>query len=222
MKSQEKIAKMKCLSFDQASLNAINVHNEKGDLLGRLVPVGKWILKEFQTIEMIRQWRQKAMRMFLTQFESTFIGTYDYLDNLVIGQEGQLLFMLYDREDSLIGHIGVANIKGETAELDNLIRGVEGGDPRLIYFSELALLNWCFKHLGIKQCGVRVLSYNWLVISLHEEVGYIFVENEPLMKIERDGVTLHDVVAPLKSNVDYGITKLVLAKADFYKKNNWL
>ncbi len=222
MTFQEQIAKMKSLTFGQASTKAIYVYNEKGDRLGSLVPVGKWILREFETIELIRQWRQKAMRMFLTQFESTFDRTYDYLNKVVISHEGQLLFMLYDKEDRLIGHMGIAGVNGETGELDNLIRGVEGGDPRLIYFSELALLNWCFKHIGIKQCHVRVLSYNWLVISLHEEVGYIFVDNEPLMRVERNGVIFHDVVNPLKSNVNYGITKLVLTKSDFYKKNAWL
>ena len=222
MRFEKKIANMKCLTFDQASKHAIYVYSEEGFRLGKLVPVGKWILNELETIELIRTWRQKTMRMFLTQFESTFDGTYSYLDNLVIGQEARILFMLYDGEDRMIGHIGMAYVNGETGELDNLMRGIEGGDPRLVYFSELALLDWCFKDLGIKQCDVRVLSYNWQVITLHEEVGYVFVDNEPLKKYEKNGVIFHDVVNLLESNVKYGSTKLVLTKSDFYKKNDWL
>ena len=57
---------------------------------------------------------------------------------------------------------------------------------------------------------------------LHEEVGYVFVDSEPLKKYETNGVIFHDVVKLLESNVKYGSTRLVLTKSDFYKKNDWL
>lgn len=118
--------------------------------------------------------------------------------------------------------MGIADVDGNSGELDNLMRGVEGGDPRLVYFSEIALLDWCFKNLGINQSDVRVISYNWLVISLHKEVGYSLVSNSPLKKYEKDSVIFHDVVAESDSNVKYGSTKMLLKKDVFYKNAYWL
>lgn len=213
---------MKCQTFQEANEKAVLIRNTNGDQIGRLVPVGNWILEDKEKIELVRAWRQRTMRMFLTQFESTYERTYQYLKNFSIAQEGRIFFMLYDESERLVGHIGMAEVDGNSGELDNLMRGVEGGDPRLVYFSELALLDWCFKNLGIRQSDVRVVSYNWLVISLHEEVGYVFTNNFPLKKYEKDGVLFHDVVDEAESNVKYGCTKMLLTKDDFYMKASWL
>lgn len=160
--------------------------------------------------------------MFLTQFESSFQRTCDYLKNLSIEEEGRVLFLLYDIGNRFIGHMGIANVDDKTGELDNLMRGVEGGDSRLVYFAEIALLDWCFQHLGIIESSVRVISYNWLVISLHEEVGYANKESIPLNRKIRDGVIFHDESTLSESNVAYSCEKLILKKDVFYKVNDWL
>lgn len=213
---------LKCKSFSEANIKAIPVLNMNGIKLGKLVPVGLWIADDTEKIGLICAWRQRNMRMFLTQFESTFDRTLDYLKNLSIARDSCILFLIYDIFDRLVGHIGIANVDGNSGELDNLMRGVDGGDPRLVYFSEIALLDWCFKTLGINQSEVRFFSYNWLVLSLHEEVGYSFVNNSPLKKYEKNSVIFHDVVAEGESNVNYSSVKMLLKKDDFYKKTYWL
>ncbi|TNC76285.1 hypothetical protein FHI69_15210 [Janthinobacterium lividum] len=222
MSYKNTIADMKCETFQEANEKAVLVRNTNGDKIGRLVPVGNWILEDKEKIELIRAWRQRTMRMFLTQFDSTYERTYQYLKNFSIAQEGRIFFMLYDESERLVGHIGMAEVDGNSGELDNLMRGVDGGDPRLIYFSELALLDWSFKNLDIRQSDVRVVSYNWLVISLHEEVGYVLTNNFPLKKYEKDSVLFHDIVDETESNVKYGCTKMLLDKEDFYMKASWL
>ena len=222
MNYKKVILEMKCHSFSEANFKAIPVLNMNGVKLGKLLPVGPWIADDIEKVELIRAWRQRTMRMFLTQFESTFDRTLGYLKNLSIAQEDRIFFLIYDISDRLVGHMGIADVDGNSGELDNLMRGVEGGDPRLVYFSEISLLDWCFTNLGINQSDVRVLSYNWLVLSLHEEVGYSFVSNSPLKKYEKDNVIFHDVVAESDSNVKYGSTKMLLKKDDFYKNAYWL
>ena len=222
MNYKKVILDMKCHSFSEANIKAIPVLNMNGEKLGKLLPVGPWIADDIEKVELIRAWRQRTMRMFLTQFESTFDRTLGYLKNLSIAQEGRIFFLIYDISDRLVGHMGIADVDGNSGELDNLMRGVEGGDPRLVYFSEISLLDWCFTNLGINQSDVRVLSYNWLVLSLHEEVGYSFVSNSPLKKYEKDNEIFHDVVAESDSNVKYGSTKMLLKKDDFYKNAYWL
>jgi hypothetical protein len=222
MNYKKVIFDMKCQSFSEANIKAIPVHNTNGVKLGKLVPVGEWIVSDIEKIELIRTWRQRTMRMFLTQFETTFDRTLGYLKNVLIAQEGRIFFLIYDISDRLVGHMGIADVDGNSGELDNLMRGLDGGDPRLIYFSEITLLDWCFKALGINQSNVRILSHNWLVFSLHEEVGYLLISNSPLKKYEKDSVIFHDVVAESESNVKYGIIKMILKKDDFYNNAYWL
>ncbi|HZW14244.1 MAG TPA: hypothetical protein VFF81_13770 [Noviherbaspirillum sp.] len=222
MSYKEVISLMKKSEFEDALKLCINVTNKNNKVIGRLVPVGDWILSDIDKVELIRAWRQRAMRMFLTQFESTYERTYGYLKNLSIAQDGRIFFLLYDEEGRFVGHMGIADVDGKSGELDNLMRGLDGGDPRLVYFAEIALLDWCFKNLGINESDVRVLSYNWLVISLHEEVGYTTQENIPLKKSSKDGVTFHDLSSAEESNVKYSCTKMLLKKDNFYKVNEWL
>lgn len=216
------IHSVKKSTCDEALKLSIEVRDKNQHVIGKLVPVGDWILDDKEKIELIRTWRQRTMRMFLTQFETSHEKTFDYIKNVSIAQNNRIFFLIYDTENRFIGHMGIANIDGNTGELDNLMRGIEGGDPRLVYFSEIALLDWCFRNLGISESDVRVLSYNWLVISLHEEVGYAHQEKMPLKKIIKDGITFHDFVAESDSNVKYSCVKLLLQKDAFYKTNNWL
>ncbi len=217
----KKISLMKRSSFREAVDFAIDVSDSEKNFIGRLVPVGDWILSEKDKVELIRSWRQRNMRMFLTQFETTYEKTYDYLRRLSSSDENRILFLLFDADDRFIGHIGVTNVDDKSGELDNLIRGVDGGHPRLVYFAEICLLDWCFKYLSITASAVRVLSYNWLVMALHEEVGYVYEEVIPLLKEERDGVTYHKVVNELDSNVKYSCVKLHIERERFHSVNHW-
>jgi hypothetical protein len=216
------IQSLKRDSFNEANSLAIPIENSTNKVIGKLVPVGNWILSDEEKIEKISAWRQNAMRMFLTQFQSTYERTLNYLKHISIGQEGRIFFLVYDENDRFVGHIGIAGIENDKGELDNLMRGEIGGDPRLIYFAEVSLLNWCFKKLALQLSDVGVFSYNWLVISLHEEVGYIKTEKIFLRRHEKDSVIFHDPVDSKDSNVKYSYTKMLLQKESFYLKANWL
>jgi len=69
---------------------------------------------------------------------------------------------------------------------------------------------------------LHVLSYNWMVTSLHEEVGFKVLEQILLNNQERDGFLFHDIVSLEESNVKYSYTKMLLIKDDFYKLATWL
>ncbi len=222
MKYIDAISLMKKASFEEAFSSRVYILDKQRNVIGFLVPVGEWILADEVKIEQIRMWRQRTMRMFLTQFESTFEKTFGYLKHLSIEQQGRMFFLIYDDKHRFVGHVGIAGVDGIKGELDNLVRGVDGGHPRLVYFAEVALLNWCFQNLGIVESDVRVLSYNWLVLSLHEEVGYKHIENIPLKKVTKDGVVFHEAVTTDESNVNYSCTKMLLQKDAFYAINDWL
>ena len=50
----------------------------------------------------------------------------------------------------MIGHIGLADIESNFGVLDNMIRGKETGDAKLIYYSMITIINWFFKEFNIK------------------------------------------------------------------------
>ena len=222
MTYQTLIRQMKAATFAEAAQLAIPVTSAQGETVGKLVPVGEWILDDREKIELISGWRKRAMRMFLTQFESTYEKAHGYLKNLSVAQENRLLFLMYDDAGRFVGHMGLADVNGARGELDNFMRGVDGGNPNLVFLAELALLHWAFGTLGLQQSVVSVLSYNWLTVQLHEEVGFTVTENLPLKKSETDGVVTHATCSAAEANVKYSYTRLALQKSDFYAKFAWL
>lgn len=195
--------------------NAIAIKNDHNQLVGKLVPVGKWILQDTAKIELIQQWRQKHMKMFLAQFENSFEKTYDYLKNLSIDQDNRIFFLIYDSNDQFIGHMGLSNIDDDNAELDNFIRGIGGGEPRLVYFAELAMVHWAFFCLKVKKCNLRLLSYNWLVIEIHKEIGFVVTNKLPLKKTVSGLNINHFPVDSTDSNVNYTCDIMELSVAEF-------
>lgn len=220
----KKIHALKFTEYEDAYLNSIVIEDQELKNIGRLVPVGAWLLNSENDIENISSWRKKTMKMFLTQFDSTAEKTKIYIDKLCLQRDDRILFMILDADDRKIGHVGLVNINNNSVELDNLMRGVNGGDPRLIYFAELALLNWAFKKLNVRKSDVLVVSYNWLVKSLHEDVGFLDVQYIPLLKLEKDGVVYHELLNSKSkdSNVSYSCIKMELNRDVFNKKFKWL
>ena len=224
------ISNIKLDSKNESFNKSIKVLNSNGSEIGKLIPVGNWILKDKKIINLLKSWRQKAMKMYFSQFESTYERTFEYLKSFSIKEEDRIFFLLYDDKSRLVGHIGVADIDGlyskeppgDSAQLDNLMRGVVGGEPRLIYFAEVSLLHWCFTNLCIKKSSLHALSYNWLVMLIHQDVGYKKIENFSLKKHSINGEILHDFVTKSEANVNYQCINMVLTKKDFYKNAYWL
>ncbi len=214
---EEFILKLKKKSFDDAFLLSIDIFDEAGLPCGKLVPVGEWILDDEEKIELMKNWRKNAMRMFFAQFESTFDSTLAYLKNFSIGLKDRILFIILDGKGNFIGHIGFSNIGQKSAELDNLMRGVSGGAPRLIFNSELCALKWCFENFNVEKIIAKVISYNWLVIELHKEVGFDIEEIKSLRKFEVDGQINHETVSEQDANVKYSAITLEVFFDKFFK-----
>lgn len=209
------IAGLKCTNFRDARALALPVLDEDDVKIGALIPVGPWVLDDRAIIEDIIIWRQKAMRFFLTQFESSYERTFAYLKNLSIAQEGRIFFLIYDREDDFVGHIGLAGVDGTTGELDNLMRGKSGGHPQLIYFAEKTLLSWAFCDLGLAHMSLRILSFNALTINLHSQFGFDITHKFPLRKSEKDGFTIHEPVEAGDANVRFTSVLMEMTRDGF-------
>ena len=199
------------------------IRDIQGITVGYLIPIGSWLLKQPQLIERISRWRQTFMRMFLAQFISTAEKTFNYLKLLSIEQPDRILFIIRTLEGHDVGHVGLSNITPNHAELDNLMRGEPGGHVRLVYFAELAVIDWAFKVLKLRRITARVLSYNWMALEMHREVGFQEIARYPLLKIV-DGDDINHVHAtkPENSNVNYSCLELELNIEDLATTAPWL
>lgn len=207
----EFIAKLKCDTLAQARARSIPIVAGH-ETIGSLVPIGPWILSDDHHISLICTWRQRAMRMFLAQFESTMDRTRHYLKTRSIGETDRVLFFIHDHEDRCVGHGGFSGISQVSAELDNLMRGMSGGHPNLILHAERTLLNWLFDSFHTEEVIAKVLSYNWMVIDLHESLGFHRKKSTPLRKVVAEDMTLHEPTDEAHANVRYSCVEMALTQ----------
>ena len=171
-----------------AARTASHPVKDSGMEIGRLVPVGPWILESGDLIRQMAEWRARAMRMFLSQFESTPARTKDYLRRLSLAEWDRILFMI-EVDTTFVGHIGLAHVANGTGELDNLMRGLPGGATNLLEICERTLLTWAFSHLNLDDVYLRVLSFNFPAKEIHEAIGFRVTERHPLRRVLDEDMT---------------------------------
>jgi len=170
------------LKKQTSSTLSIPVYDENEVCIGRLMLLkDKDVNNEFY-IDSLTNWREKFMKYFLTQFEASINRTRAWLIKTVIPSNNRLLFLIFDENNRLVGNIGLANIEDNKCELDNLIRGERGGHPRLIYYSEIALLKWIFFEKSLNFVNLHVFSNNLPTLKLHTSVGFKEIDRKPLYR----------------------------------------
>ncbi len=166
---------------------SIPIYSDEKKELGSLVLIDKNLVNDQIIIDALTRWRQKYMKFFLTQFNATSDRTKSWLSQTIIPAYDRLFFLIYDDQKQLIGNFGLCNISSTQVELDNLIRGEKGGDTRLIYYSEIALLSWVYLSLDVPRANLHVFSNNLKTISLHESVGFNIERSHRLTRIMHNG-----------------------------------
>ena len=166
-----------------------------------LIPVGSWILNEDALIAQMAEWRQQSMAMFFAQFDSTAAKTRQYLTNASLGQDNRLLFMISDH-DVLVGHIGISNATDETAEIDNVMRGIKHRSSQVMAKSLNRLSEWCFEELGLDWLTLKVSSINDRAIALYEACGFVVTESRALKLVETPELTQLTECDDSESNVE--------------------
>jgi RimJ/RimL family protein N-acetyltransferase len=194
----------------------VAICDDAGTRVGSLVPIGAWILERHDLIEAIAEWREKNSRMFFTQFASTAERTRAYLAGAIVAAPNRVLHLICDATDQAVGHIGLNNIDGGSAELDNLIRGRSGGHPRLIHFAERAFLAWAFATHSLRRIDVRYFSFNWMVRDLHEAMGFGDPVRTPLRKQEEPGLVRFEPCSAESANVDFATVRMQLTRDQFH------
>ena len=200
----------------------IPIINDRNITIGSLRPIDNKLSNDEGIISSLTRWRQMFMRYFLTQFEATNERTMAWLKNVVIKDDTRILFLIMDETNRVIGNFGICNISRDSVELDNLIRGERGGDPKLVFFSEVSLIYWIYKTLDIDNIYLHVFSNNLRTILLHESVGFVRSNIYRLIKEENCGEIHYTIDYSSKpTGNEFGLMKMTLDKHEFLSRHSW-
>lgn len=195
----------------------INVVSNEGAITGFLQPI-TFSLASQESIQLsLTKWRKMFMKYFLTQFEPSVERTACWLKDYVVPSNDRILFLICDNDGRPVGNFGVCNIRLNSAELDNLIRGEKGGHPELIYFAEVALLKWLYTQFDLADVSLHVFSNNARTISLHERAGFRIYKEETLWKTKYNDEITYSTSHVLNGKlVDFTYLEMHLPKDEFY------
>ena len=186
--------------------------------VGCLVLVDNWVLDDQNLLQKITNWRNRFKRMFPTQKETTVETTSCFIKNIIDSQKSQI-HLIVDSNQTVIGHIGIAQNAASEFELVHLMRGEQSECSEIVYYAERTLLSWCFKVCQATRIDVEVMSYNFPAITVHQRFGFKKQNRFNLRKEEVEGGCQHTKVSLANSNVDYCIEKWSLTFDESIFKN---
>lgn len=191
-------------SIEQAIENSIPItSSQNSEIVAHLIPVGEWILNRTKVLMSIAEWRNKYMRFYLTQFDADLENATNYVQSKLNSNSSAIFFMIADTQYKIIGHIGFSNIFSNTAELDNILLGEPSPVRNLMQDVENQSINWIRDFLGIDKIILKVLSYNFLAIDLHELCGFYVEERLPIRKVHYVNQRRYEPCLPRETNLDF-------------------
>jgi len=205
------------------STGRIAIRDERGDEIGFFDPVTRQVAEDAEIVARLTRWRQAQMQFFLTQFNATPDRTRTWLNSVVLKDDGRLLWLIRTPDGEAIGNYGICNLRPDAVELDNLIRGEKGGDPRLIYYAEVALLQWLIRTLAVREISLHVFSNNLLAGLLHREIGFRKTRTYRLTR-EAKGTEVNFIVDTKVSPApgEAGYSRMEITADEFMNRHDWL
>lgn len=156
------------------------------ELIGWLKP----IVKEWRTVTpelatLLTRWRAENPELGTGKFTPTVERTSHWLDHQIIERDDRLLFLLTDRNNKPIGHLGFSNFTyaSEMGEIDSVLRGVKDGYPGIMSYATQALIDWGYRELKLKAITLSVYSDNESAIRFYERLHFVKTVQKPLMKV---------------------------------------
>lgn len=186
----------------QARLDAIISGNEalelplfgeEGQTVGVMHPLTVRYLNNMAVIEKLTNWRNENMSNFLTHFTATPARTQSWLQNIYLKIPGQMLWLIYDQDNRLIGHFGFKNLNEKSVLLDNAIRGERQGHPKIFVFAGRSLVKWLWVNTSVLRIQGIVISDNIPAIMMNRQIGFQGWKLHPLINRNLNGEIHWDI-----------------------------
>lgn len=195
----------------------ITITNDEDKVIGFFVPITNKLINDNENVVfLLTKWRKMFKKFFLTQFNPSPERTKKWLKQIVLPSPDRVLFLICTEDAKPIGNFGICNITQDSFELDNLIRGEKGGDPQLIYHSEISLLKWAFVNFDSSRSVLHVFSNNSKTIALHERVGFEVIGNFFLEQNTSDDSISYSITTQNTQTVDFTYLEMSMSREKFF------
>ena len=176
----------------------------------RLLPVSRVHLGDTNVVSDLMNWRNENFELFSPQKLATVESTSVWLESLVNHNPDRILFFVVDRFGNRVGHLGVW-IRGNTFELDNVIKASSCEVKGLFSAAVLTLASWVNEFVGIDSLELRVLESNQKAVNFYKNLKFEVSRRQGL-KLEKasDGAILVEVGTKESSNDAWLVMKVDL------------
>ena len=173
-----------------------------------------------ETVSLLYNLRKKYRKMFATDFEMTEDKTRNWIKNLILGNSGRILFMIYF-DDKKIGCIGNGGYdeKNNSSRLDNMMKDPLCNLPGAMTIVEKVYLKWMFDDLKLSKITGFLFSDNSRMINIHKKCGWITVDVVPIKKIFTEEETRWKEITTKSNNenVERYFNKIELTRENIMK-----
>jgi len=139
-----------------------------------LIPVGQYILEDFDTIEQLANWRNINRSAYATRFKADRDSTKRWLQNQIIDSNSEILFLVTNAYGRTVGHMGLASIDSpsHSLEIDNVARWEDNLPPNTFKHCLTALIEWARTSMFTEGFILRVFASNARAISFYRKNNF--------------------------------------------------
>ena len=173
-----------------------------------------------ETVNLLYNLRKKYRKMFATDFEMTEDKTRNWIKNLILGNSGRILFMIYF-DNKKIGCIGNGGYdeKNNSSRLDNMMKDPLCNLPGAMTIVEKVYLKWMFDDLKLSKITGFLFSDNSRMVKIHKKCGWITIDVVPIKKIFTGEETSWEEITAKSNdeNVERYFNKIELTRENIMK-----
>lgn len=117
-------------------------------------------------------------------------STSIWLENLVLRNEDRILFLVFDSNLEIQGHLGIWLRDGEIFEIDNVIKDQTCETKGIFSYALRTLCLWFYEFIGECNIQLRVLDKNKHAINFYKKNEFLIIGKKPFFNNESQSINL--------------------------------
>lgn len=176
-----------------------------------LIPVGEYMLEDYDTIDLLAKWRNINAKAYPTRFKADRDSTKSWLQNHIIAATSRILFLVTNAQGKTVGHMGLASIDNPShnLEIDNVVRWEDNLPPNTFSRCLNALIKWATTSMYVEGLILRVFSSNARAISFYRKNNFREGKVVPMILDPSSTENFLKLVAGAESDKDSAIETML-------------